>query len=62
VLLALGAQTVGQQREVQPLDAALLDVRELVGEHGLGVVEEAADQRGLAVVDAPRGGEAQQVH
>ena len=61
-LLALGAQAVGEQREVEPVDAALLDVRELVGEHGLGVVEQAADQRRLAVVDAAGGGEAQQVH
>src|SRR4051812_32122456 len=61
-LLALGAQAVGEQREVEPVDAALLDVRELVGEHGLGVIEQAADQRRLAVVDAAGGGEAQEVH
>ena len=61
-LLALGSQAVGQQREVQPVDRALLDVRELVGQHGLGVVQQPADQRRLAVVDAARGGEAKQVH
>ena len=61
-LLALGAQAVGEQREVEPVDAALLDVRELVGQHGLGVVQQPADQRRLAVVDAAGGGEAQQVH
>ena len=64
-LLALGAQAVGQQRQVEevvahPL-AGLLDVRELVGEHLLGVVEQAPDQRALAVVDRARRGEAQQV-
>ena len=61
-LLALGAQAVGEQREVEPVDAALLDVRELVGQHGLGVIEQPADQRGLAVVDAAGGGEPQEVH
>ena len=53
-LLALGAQAVGEQREVEPVDRALLDVRELVGQDGLGVVEQAADQGRLAVVDASR--------
>ena len=53
-LLALGAQAVGEQREVEPVDRALLDVGELVGQHGLGVVEQAADQGRLAVVDASR--------
>ena len=61
-LLALGAQAVGEQREVEPVDRALLDVRELVGQDGLGVVEQAADQGRLAVVDAAGGGEPQQVH
>ena len=61
-LLALGAQAVGQQREVEPVDRALLDVRELVGEHGLGVVQEPADERRLAVVDAARGGQSQKIH
>ena len=64
-LLALGAQAVREQREVGPVAAAaardLLDVRELVGEHRLGVVEQAADQRGLAVVDRAGGGEAQEL-
>src|SRR5690606_19054165 len=64
-LLALGAQAVGQQREVGALvtsaAARRLDVRELVFEERLGVVEQAADQRRLAVVDAPGGDEAQQI-
>ena len=64
-LLALGAQAVGQQGEVDELvahpPAGLLDVRQLVGEHLLGVIQQPADQRALAVVDRPRGGEAQQV-
>ena len=63
-LLALGAQAVGEQREVgggQPAVAAdPLDGVELVGEHRLGVVEQATDEGGLAVVDRPGGGEAQQ--
>ena len=51
-LLALGAQAVGQPREVG-------GGAELVGHQGLGVVQEAADQRRLAVVDRPRRGHAQ---
>ena len=46
-LLALGAQAVGQVREV--LEAGLL-----VGHQGLGVEQQAADQRRLAVVDGAR--------
>src|SRR5690606_2323894 len=42
--------------------AGLLDGVHLVLEDGLRVVEEAADERALAVVDAASRGEAQQVH
>jgi hypothetical protein len=57
-LLALGDEPVGQQRQVKRRAAALrraLDRRELVGEDRLGVVEQAADQRALAVVDRTGG-------
>ena len=47
-LLALGAQAVGQPREVG-------GGAELVGHQRLGVVQQAADQRRLAVVDRARG-------
>ena len=64
-LLALGAQAVGEQSEVDVAVAAalrrLLDVLELVGEDLLRVVEQPADQRGLAVVDRARRDEAEQV-
>jgi hypothetical protein len=64
-LLALGAQSVGQQREVGVAVAAplrgLLDVLELVLEDRLGVVEQPADQRRLAVVDRAGGGEADEL-
>ena len=64
-LLALGAQAVGEQREVERRRRGaardLLDVLELVGEHGLGVVEQPADQRRLAVVHRAGGGEAEQI-
>ncbi len=65
-LLALGAQPVGQQRQVErPLAAAALaclsHMVELVLEHLLGVVQQAADQRALAVVYRAGGCEAQQV-
>ena len=65
-LLALGAQAVGEQREVDRAvavapAAGLGHVLELVGEHGLGVVEQAADQRRLAVVDRSRRGQPEQI-
>ena len=65
-LLALGAQAVGEQREVdvrrrRAALGGLRDLLELVLEDRLGVVEQAADQRGLAVVDRAGGGEAQQL-
>ncbi len=54
-LLALGAQAVGQQSEVEPVAAAasgrVLESDQLVLEDALGVVEEPADQGALAVVD-----------
>src|SRR5690606_38129787 len=65
-LLALGPQAVGEQRQVgvgvAPLEAGALDRGELVFEDGLRVVEQAPDERRLAVVDAARGGEAEQFH
>ena len=64
-LLALGAQAVGEEREVDVVVAAaarrVLDVLELVDEDLLRVVEQPADQRRLAVVDRARGDEAQQL-
>jgi hypothetical protein len=63
-LFALGAQAVGQERQVQVAVTAALggagDLRELVLEDRLGVVQEPADQRRLAVVDRPGGGDPQQ--
>jgi len=63
-LLALGQQAVGEQRQVGGGQAALrrslLDGVQRVGEDGLGVVEQPADQRALAVVHAAAGQEAQQ--
>ena len=59
-LLALGAQAVGQAREVERA-VAPAQVVELVVEDRLGVVQQAADQRRLAVVDRPGRREAQEV-
>ena len=66
-LLALGAQAVGEQRQVgvpsRPPAARPrpgLDGVELVGEHRLGVVQQPADEGGLAVVDRAGGGEAEE--
>ena len=64
-LLALGEQPVGEQREVDLLfDAAharLAHGAELVVEHRTGVVQQAADERRLAVIDAADGREAHQL-
>ena len=63
-LFPLRAQAVGDQRQVGVVVAALLggalDRRPLVFHDGLGVVEQAADERGLAVVDGAGGGQAQE--
>ncbi len=57
-LLALGAQAVGEQRQVDVVVAAaarsVLDVLELVDEDLLRVEEQPADQGRLAVVDRAR--------
>ena len=62
-LLALGAQAVREEREVDVAVAAalrrLLDVLELVDEDLLRVVEQPADQGRLAVVDRARRDEAE---
>ena len=66
-LLALGLQAVDQQGEIghfargAPAAAVVGHGRELVVEHLARVVQQAADQRALAVVDAAAGDEAQQV-
>ncbi len=64
-LFAFGAQTVDEQREVRGVEAFVdrssCHSVDLIGEHRLGVVQEPADEGGLAVVDAARGGEAQQL-
>ena len=65
-LLALGAEAVGEEREVErrrreaPLGRGAGDLLELVGEDRLGVVEQAPDEGGLAVVDGAGGREAEQ--
>ena len=59
-LLALGAQAVGEQREVEvavrepALGRRAGDLLELVGEDRLRVVQQPPDERRLAVVDRAR--------
>jgi hypothetical protein len=64
-LLALRAQAVRDEREVQPTIAALRagphDGFHLILEDRLGVVQQTADERALAVVDRAGGGDAQQL-
>ena len=65
-LLALGFEPVHQQREIDIVagGAVLLEILfergQLIFEQQLGIVEQPADQRGLAVVDAAAGEKAQQ--
>ena len=63
-LLTLGTQSVGHQRQVGVLVTALtrgaLDGRKLILHDSLGVIQQTADQRGLAVVDRTRGGQPEQ--
>ncbi len=58
-LLAFRDQAVGEQRQIQRFGAALgrepLETAEGVGQQSLGVEEQAADQRALAVIDAAAG-------
>ena len=65
-LLALGPQAVGEQRQVGVLEALVaaraLDGLELVLEDVLALVEQAADEGALAVVDRTGGGEPEQLH
>ena len=64
-LFALGAQAVGQQREIDGagrlIHRRFLDGAELVFVDALGIVKQAADQRRFAVIHAAAGGEAEQV-
>jgi hypothetical protein len=66
-LLALGGQAVDEQREIEVV-ALRAETARIVGERGelvvgqrVRCVQQAADQRALAVVDAAAGDEAQQV-
>ncbi len=64
-LLALGSQTIRQQRKVdgpiaRAIHAAGADAGKLILVDALGVVEQTPNQRALAVVDRPGRGEAQQ--
>ncbi len=65
-LLPLGAEPVGEEGEVGVLVAALaahpLDRLELVLEDRLRVEQQPPDERALAVVDRPGGGEAEHLH
>ena len=62
-LLALGTQAVDKQREVHAVEAAVgggaLHGLHLVCKHGLGVIEQAADEGGLAVINGAGGAQAQ---
>ena len=62
-LLALGTQAVNKQREVHAIEAAVsggaLHGFDLIRENGLGVIEQAANEGGLAVIDGAGGAQAQ---
>ena len=62
-LLALGTQAVNKQGKVHAIEAAVgggaLHGLHLVCKHGLGVIEQAADEGGLAVINGAGGAQAQ---
>ena len=64
-LLALSAETIGQQGEIEAVAAApsrrMLQGDQLVLEDALRVVEQSTDQRALAVVDGAGRREAEQI-
>ena len=63
-LLAFGAQAIGQESEVEDAGAGgafAFDGLELVVVDRLGVVEQAADEGGFAVVDRAGGGETEDI-
>ncbi len=64
-LLALSAQTIGQQGEIEraagAVDFAPLHRGDVIFINGLRIMQQAADQRGLAVVHAAGSGKAQQI-
>jgi len=62
-LFALGAQSVGEQRKVEPAVrlGGFANARELVFVDRAGIVKQAPDQRRLAVVYAAGGGKAQEI-
>src|SRR5438445_10483083 len=59
-LLAFGPQPVGKQREIYgtpgTIEAAAPHRRQLVFVYGLGIMQEQADEGGLAVIHASSGG------
>ena len=65
-LFALGAEPVGEQREVDHRIAAaagtFLHRAQLVLENALRVVKQAADKRRLAVIDRTSSGKTEKVH
>jgi hypothetical protein len=63
-LLAFGAKAVGEEREIEDASTSCsfaFDGMKLVLVDALSVVEQTADERGLAIVDRARGGEAKKV-
>ena len=64
-LLAFGPQPVGEQRKINgpggAIDAAFFHGGELIFVNGLGIVEQAPDERGFAVVHTASSGETQQI-
>ena len=65
-LFALGFEAIGEEGEVYVFITAaargFLHGFELVFEDGFGIVKEAADESGFAVIDGAGGSEAKEVH
>src|SRR5262249_11288580 len=64
-LLALGAEAIGQQGEVEPsggnVAGRLAYAGELIFVDALGIIEQPSDQRALAIVHTARGGKAEEL-
>ena len=65
-LLALGAQAVCEERQIYDgiptASGAFLDGHELVLENALGIIKQASDESGFAVINRTGGGEAKKIH
>jgi hypothetical protein len=65
-LLTLGAEAVGEESQIHngvaAASRAFLDGYELVLENALGIIKQASNESGFAVINRTGGGEAKKIH